>query len=183
MPSKSEYKVSGEEWVGSWVHFMDHVEYWRLFQSAQFLHLHSVREAQNREWMAQLLARAMDRSQLQSPRALSVENVLYTFSEIFEFAARLAQRDLFDEALRLDIAIIGIRHFVLVADFGRAWDGGYFARQNTSRRSWEMATADLVAGSAEYSLEATGWFFRECGFESSMDVFKPEQARFLAGLR
>jgi hypothetical protein len=109
--------------------------------------------------------------------------MLYTFCEIFEFAARLAQRDLFDEALRLDISITGIRHFALVADVGRAWHGGYYARQNTLSRSWELVAADLVSRSAELSLEATGWLFNECGFQSSMDVFRPEQARFLSGLR
>jgi hypothetical protein len=40
----------GENWVASWSTFMGHVEYWRLYQSGQFLSLFAVREFSEKEF-------------------------------------------------------------------------------------------------------------------------------------
>src|SRR5690349_8899477 len=42
---KEEQLLRARNWVGSQTEFSTHIEYWRLYQSGQFLHLHAVREA------------------------------------------------------------------------------------------------------------------------------------------
>ena len=38
-------REQGNNWVASWSAFMGHYEYWRFYQSGQFIHLFSVRES------------------------------------------------------------------------------------------------------------------------------------------
>src|SRR5436309_4044427 len=44
----------GSNWTGSWASFEGQVEYWRLYQSGQFIHLAAVSEAVQQKWQEQL---------------------------------------------------------------------------------------------------------------------------------
>jgi len=50
-------QARGQNWVASWADFMGHVEYWRLFQSGQFLHLFKMLEA-TEAWRDEFLSTA-----------------------------------------------------------------------------------------------------------------------------
>lgn len=188
LSSRSTQQQIDNDWVASWAEFSGHTEYWRFYQSGQFLHLFSVREAFEAEWKADLLARA--RHVVWDPAvdwgtvkgALSVENFIYTVTEIFEFATRLSQRGLYSGSLSIDIAISGIQGFILMAGKGRSWHGFYVAQTDSLRKEWLLDTRDLVATSAQLSLRACDWFFQRFGWRSGMDVFVSEQQKFLKGL-
>ena len=47
-------RTQGVNWVASWADFMGHLEYWRFYQSTQFLHLFSIREATEERWRSRL---------------------------------------------------------------------------------------------------------------------------------
>src|SRR5262249_6008882 len=49
----------GSTWIGSWAAFMGSIEYWRLFQSGQFIHYSAVGEAVGERWHSQLKQAAM----------------------------------------------------------------------------------------------------------------------------
>src|SRR5207244_8721568 len=83
-----DQRANGRNWVSSWSNFMGHIEYWRLYQSAQFLHLFVVREAADESWRRELLARASN-SHIEG--ALDILNFVYTVSEVVEFGSRLAE--------------------------------------------------------------------------------------------
>ena len=44
LSTRNTERASGSNWIASWTPFMNHNEYWRFYQSGQFLHLFSVRE-------------------------------------------------------------------------------------------------------------------------------------------
>ncbi len=44
-----EHRQYGNDWVASWDEYRSHREYWRLYQSGQFLHLFSFKEDHYRE--------------------------------------------------------------------------------------------------------------------------------------
>src|SRR5438477_12026082 len=50
---KPHQRGTGKSWIAAWSDFMNHVEYWRFYQSGQFLHLAAVREVEP-QWRAQL---------------------------------------------------------------------------------------------------------------------------------
>src|ERR671931_2326189 len=44
LSTKNNQRCQGVNWAGSWSNFMGHNEYWRFYQSGQFIHLFSIRE-------------------------------------------------------------------------------------------------------------------------------------------
>lgn len=181
---------TGSSWVASWSEFLGHLEYWRLYQSGQFLHLFAVREAMVPEWRAQLQGFARGHVSYRSdidwdkvPGFFSLLNFLYTVTEVFEFSARLAQHGTYQGDVRVEIGIHRIKGFALTPDFDRAWSEHRVASEDSLVKEWQMPSTDLIANSADASIDATVWFFERFGWLSpSVDVMRRDQAKFLKGL-
>lgn len=56
-------------------------------------------------------------------------------TEIFEFAARLYQAEIYSGMLSIGIRIKGIKGFLLAADWDRGWHSYYAALKNDLGRS------------------------------------------------
>ena len=54
LSSRAAERATGLNWIASWALFMGHNEYWRFYQSGQFLHLFSVTEITHDGWSASL---------------------------------------------------------------------------------------------------------------------------------
>jgi hypothetical protein len=75
---ETEYIASGCDWHGF-------VEYWRLFYSGQFIHLFAPRE----------------NFMYDQPGFIDIPNTLYNIAEVIEFAARLTEKGVYQDSLRL----------------------------------------------------------------------------------
>lgn len=180
----------GNNWVSSWSDFMGHYEYWRFYQSGQFIHLFSVREATEREYKQKL------KSDMQShriftdgeidweavPGFFSITNFIYNITEIFEFAARLCQSQIYTGTLTIQVDIKRIKGFVLTAPWERAWHSYYAASQDNLSKSQEVDSEQLVAASKDISLSTIIWFFERFGWMSpSKDVIRQDQENLIQG--
>jgi hypothetical protein len=122
MPSGSDDVAYGDHWVAAWSDFMGHLEYWRFYQSTQYLYLGSVREVTEKGWAEKLRATQHfinDEDLAAAPGFLSITNFTYNVTEIFEFAARLAQASIYREPVEITIRLTGIQGFILAADPNR----------------------------------------------------------------
>lgn len=151
----------GNNWVASWDEYEHHREYWRFYQSGQFLHLFSFREdhyEEKAEAKAKSDAPALRRH---SPSGyLDVISALWTITEIFEFAARLSQKADFGDAVSVAIHMVDAKDRALHAsDPGRDFSRPYMAAEQTIGREWTVSTRELLGGAADLSLNAAGWFF------------------------
>ena len=180
----------GNNWVSSWSDFMGHYEYWRFYQSGQFLHLFSVREATESEWKKKLqsdmqshLILADDEIDWKAaPGFLSIINFSYIITEIFEFAARLCQSQIYVGTLNIKIDIRGIKGFVLTAPWERAWHSYYAASQDNLSKSQEVDSEQLVGASREISLSTIVWFFERFGWMSPPEsVIRQDQENLIKG--
>jgi hypothetical protein len=179
----------GSHWIASWSDFAGHNEYWRFYQSGQFIHLFSVEEAANADWQEQLRATAKGhlgwgdqakRDWDAIPGFFSVLNFLFTVTEIFEFAARLCEKSIYRSRLKLVIEVKHIKGFVLVHEWGRAWPNYYAASEESLGREWILSPEDLLSESRKHSLAATRWFFERFGWLSASDqVLRTDQENFL----
>jgi hypothetical protein len=179
----------GENWIASWSDFMGHREYWRFYQSGQFLHLFSVREVTAPGWRQKLEAEM--KSHLfymdyidwgKVPGFIALINLLYSMTEIFEFGARLSQSGIYSGLISIRVEIKRIKGFVLSADWDRSWHNYYAASEDNLGHTWTIESSDLVANSAEYSLNAAVWFFERFGWLSpSLEVLRRDQENFLKG--
>jgi hypothetical protein len=180
----------GNNWIASWSDFLGHNEYWRLYQSGQFLHLFSVQEAANPEWREQLRVTAKghlnwgseaQRDWSSIPGFISVLNFLFTVTEIFEFASRLCAKGIYRDQLRISVEVKQIKGFVLVHEWSRAWMHYYSATEDNLGNEWIVDPKDLLAQSKEYSLAATRWFFERFGWLNPTEqVLRSDQDNFLS---
>jgi hypothetical protein len=191
LSNRTEERGFGPDWVAAWSDFWGHLEYWRFYQSGQFLHLFGVREKVEAQWHQKL--KAVTRSHLSHsqnidwdsvPGFIDTTNLLYCVTEIFEFATRLSQKGVYDSGLTISIAIKGIRNFVLTTDWDRGWFHYYAAHEDVLGHSWTVTAEELVADSASYSLKAVEWFLERFGWlDPAMGVLRRDQQAFLSGRR
>ncbi len=164
---------------------MGHLEYWRFYLSTQFLYLGSVREVTETEWLAKLRKtmewHAHARHDIQSvPGFLSITNFTYNVTEIFEFAARLSQAEIYVDPVAINIRITGIYGFMLAADENRMWSSDYVTSQNELTYAVTLAPAELVATAAEQAISCVVWFFERFGWlRPNIDAIRTDQQRLL----
>ncbi|MFZ1978161.1 MAG: hypothetical protein WAV76_09415 [Bacteroidota bacterium] len=189
LSSNTIRRGQGSNWIGSWSDFMGHVEYWRFYQSGQFLYLSSIREVTEPDWKAHILETmkyhfSFDKNIKieEVPGFIDFVNFNYTVTEFLEFAARLAQAGIYDGQFRLCISLIDIKGFLLSANANRAWDYAYVSNENVLEREILLDPTDVIATSAEKALETIIWFFERFGWLSpSIGILKDDQQKFLKG--
>jgi len=189
LSNRDNERAVGTNWVASWVDFWGYRGYWRFYQSGQFLHLFSVREALETKWREKMqsdmkshLSFMKDVKWDKIPGFISMLNFIYSMTEIFEFAARLCQDEVYSGILNIDIRIKGIQGFVLSVDWNRAWDNYCAVAENDLGRSWAFETDILVAESSEKALDAIVWFLERFNWLSpSIEVIRKDQENFLRG--
>ena len=180
---REEHRAYGNNWIASWSDFMGHNEYWRFFQSGQFVHLFSVREATEPDFRQHVQERYGRINWEEIPGFLSILNFVYTATEIFEFAARLCEASVYEGRLTIDIRLKGIKGFILIfTDWDREVDEYYSAGSNELGHSWEIGTSDLIAESLKHSLNAIEWFFERFGWlPPPVEIFRKDQENLLTG--
>ncbi len=184
-PGELDYRSN---YIASWANFMGQIEYWRFYQSSQFLHLSTVREVTEPGWTEKLRKRARSRI-IFHPEPIdwdkvkgffSLPNTIYTFTEIFEFAARLCQRGVYVGNIIIDVQISDVEGFVLVAEGERAWHHYYATSCTELRCSWSYSNRELLTGVVDIVLDSLVWFFERFGWlDAPREALKAEISSFL----
>jgi len=179
-----QYRQNGNDWIASWLDsWTGYSEYWRFFQSGQFVHLFSFWEDTEQHKKAGLPPKTL----IGAPPSPSVTGyvdfmgAMMTITEIFEFAARLVQRVDFNDAVHLTVQMIGVRDRLLVSlDPTRLWYEWCPALEEVLGKEWLMSPADLLADAPAKALEAIFWFYErfQCR-DLPMDLIRNEQRKFL----
>ena len=182
-------RALGNNWIASWSSFMGHYEYWRFYQSGQFIYLSSVREVTETEWRKKLetemkshLSYMRDIDWEAVPGFISIVNFIYNITEIYEFAARLCQARVYSGTLVIKIELRGIKGFVLSAPWDRVWHSYYSASESDLATSNDFSTDTLVASSKEAALKSIVWFFERFGWlNPPEETIAHDQEKLLKG--
>lgn len=158
----SENRQHGSNWVASWANFMGHVEYWRLYQSGQFVHFSATPETEERDWQEKLRNRARvwigSQSNDVSQAYLSMINILWRITEIYEFSARLAQSRIYEDTVLIRIGLHNIKNFAL-SETDRAFHDIYKSDADSLEHDWILEVPDLVTDAPGHALKSAVWFF------------------------
>ena len=84
-----EESGNGQDWVESGCDWMSHIEYWRFYQSGQFIHHSALHEDHD----------------YSDKNILSIVSTVYLMTEIFEFAARLSAKGIYAEGVEVSISL------------------------------------------------------------------------------
>lgn len=190
LSNREHERAHGSNWVGSWSDFRGHREYWRLYQSGQFIHLSGIREATDPEWHAKLQRETKGHLSYvkdidwNAVGFIHITNFIYTVTEVFEFAARMAQANTFGTHVEIAVQLNGVKGFMLTTDWDRAWHSYYAASEDSLAKTWELSVNDLVSDTATRSLDAVFWFFDRFGWHNPpVEVLRQDQSDYLTGRR
>lgn len=163
----------GDSHFASWIEFRGQREYWRMHQSGQFLSLFTVREVVEPGWREKLLQAALSQSPPQErpeitlvPGFLSELNLVYTVTEIVEFAARLAQSRVFDGSVSVDISLRSVDRFMLAFDVDRRCRLRFQASSDVVGHRWLLPCDRLVSDAAALTVEILTWIVARFGWLS-----------------
>ena len=156
-----QHRNNGKAWIESWYEYESYGEYWRFYQSGQFLHLFKFKEDGFRDKAAKKAKSDVPALNSLSPSGyLNAVPALWTITEVFEFAARLTQRVDFGDSVSITIQMIQVKDRALyMSDPARDFSRPYVATKPTIGKEWTVSTQELLGGASDLSLNATEWFF------------------------
>lgn len=172
-------RANGNDWIASWCESEGYQEYWRLYQSAQFVQFRAFIEDAHPEYFRKSL---IDIPEGFSPNGyLDFIRTLFTITELFEFTSRLAQKGILGKSVLLTIQMVNIRNRILCTmDPMRIWTGFNVSTENTLTKKLPISTEILVRKSEEKALEVTLWFFERFGcMDVSPEILIKEQRKLL----
>src|SRR6266567_3209894 len=157
--------------------FISHLEVWRLYQSGQFIHVFSMRE----DWVEGTPLPGL--GNVKPGELLSLESTLYTITEIFLFAARLAQRMALGPEIVVEYALHGLASRKLET-FNPERDSlfllGHGPANTPSFERTVTEKAERISSRApEIALEQTLKLYERFGFDPPKESVQEDQRRFL----
>jgi len=165
---RPERIVNGNDWIESsvdWQH--GHIEYWRLFQSGQFVHHSAMREDYEETSRAK--------------HGLDFLNTLYTITEIFEFSARIAAQTVLTPEAIIEFELHGTADRRIFSwDPGRYFSMDYVCRIEAISHSDQWPDEVLLGRAAELALDATVYVLERFNWtEVPRGLLAEEQRKFL----
>jgi hypothetical protein len=176
-PFYQENKLElGQDWIASSCDWEQgkHFEYWRFYQSGQFIHQFNFWEE------ADPLSRVPAPS-----KYLLVLNTLFTITEIFEFGARLARQEVLGSQAEFIIELHGLKGRELTYEnrIGPILFGGgnkFISTQDVLEFKIQVAVNHLLGSPRALALDSAVSIFDHFGwFNPPRDMLAQEQAKFL----
>jgi len=170
---------SGTDWIENLTDWSDHKEYWRMYRSGQFFHLFGCRE----DWWGEVRIFWSQQSHTTPGYGLSIMSTLYTLTEIYEFAARLAKRGIFDDFLRVSITLNGTKNRRLVTlEINRSLNDNYICNIENIPLSRIISPEEIIGKGYVFAIDDTlNIFERFNWFNAPRKVLEEEQDKFMKG--
>jgi hypothetical protein len=183
LPRLGEGLVKGVDWIEASTESMIWIpitEYWRFYQSGQFAHLINCEE----DWVSRDQLQIQNWRNLPLPeRVLSISNTVYRVTEIYEFAARLATKEIFSSDLSITVELHGMkdRGLVITARMRAPLLENYICRVNDLPYPPKVVSIEtLLAQSSELAFENIVWFFERFNWQNiPVHVIRDDQRRLL----
>ncbi len=163
----------GTDWVGQQCDWQHEIEVWRLYQSGQFVHYFALAG----DWR--------DHSDFWPAepgwtwgKHIYYVNTIYSFLEIFEFAARLAQSPAGAPTMHAEIDLSHLKGRRLVTeDIHVMLHGDYRTEMPNWKHRWEGAQTELIARPRELAASAARELFARFNLDVAVSTISKIQER------
>lgn len=157
-------KIGGIDWVGFEHRWDRYIEVWRLYQSGQFIDYRCIPN----DWSSERIEAA--------PNVLYVGDVVNSYSEIFEFAARLASSSVGAPSIHIEVTLHGLQRKVLafgdpIREFGR----DHRASIDEYPLAWDISTPKLSSQVRELALIASQQLFQQFDWDAAPEILRGYQ--------
>jgi len=171
--------TTGQDWIESGADAPDMVEYWRFYQSGQFVYLSTCREDLILDGAHPTSVGHEERPP--AGRYLAIMDALFRISEVFEFSARLCSRKVLSPQAYVEIKLVGMEERQLFFwETFRHLGAPYRASVREITFSDIFSEADLTTKAGMLALDAAFFVFERFGWLAPpRTVLAEEQRRFL----
>jgi len=164
------------DWVGQESDWENFLEMWRFYQSGQFIDITGMAE----DWYDQCHSIPAGLGDWRPGLILGIGNTLFRYTEIFEFAARLAMTQAGDDNIRVDITVRDLKGRKLRGDshhIRMPRHHNYIASIGEFPYQIELSRTELIAAPRELALKPTTELFRRFNWDPSQDILRDQQKR------
>lgn len=153
------------------------IEGWRFYQSAQFAQCRALWE----DWLDPNI-KYSDTRLVKPGECLSVVGTVYFLTELYEFAARIAEKGVLGKDCEILVALRNSngRKLASLNPLG-CFSGEYrLTKETISPQRLILSSADLMANSSELALAHVVWIFERFGLDNlKPDIYRDEQRKLL----
>jgi len=141
-----------EDWVDAWEDWEEFIEYWRFYRSGKFIHVFALNE--DYVDMKKILP-LRDPPRPKREGYLGFISTTYRVTEIFEFAARLANKGVLNPKIFVSIGLYNIKdHQLATFDMNRFLSDDYvYTTDVPIIIEKEISEQDLVANPDKFALD------------------------------
>lgn len=139
-----------DEYVESWEDWERELEYWRFYRSGKFIHLIGLQDYTDMD-------KALPKHHPPRPKRagyLNFVSAIYQVTEIFEFAARLANKDILRPSASISIGLYNIKDHELASFGSGRLHGNYvYTASDPIVIEKEIPQLELVSTPDEFALD------------------------------
>lgn len=163
--------------IESIVNFGFTKEYWTMFLNAHFYHLFACHE----DWLEEDVFGPSRYSHISPGTILDFLSTLYSVTEIYEFAIRLAQKKVLGRRLRMKIKLFGMENRRISSlTPGRLLVRSYVCREENITLDRKMRVDELIAKGHEIALDTTIEIFELFNWlKVPRDMLREDQRKLL----
>lgn len=172
---------AGSNFYQAWTDWCEFKEFWRMYQSGQFLHYFGLREdwSEIHHW-----GRATEKAAERKPTLNIIGELIYQVTEIYEFLSRLTRSGIYDEGVRVSIALNNMkdRKLVVVDPMRAPLLNTYKTSMEKIEISKQYSQEIILARSEELAFETILHILERFEWHNPpIDVFKRDQEILLSG--
>ena len=172
---KTEPEI-GQDSVSQNIDIEMFVEYWRFYQSGQFVHLGGFKE----DWLDQRTELGMmfgGRYTWPASERLGLLGTIFRFTEIFEFATRMSLSEAGDKTMDIQITLNGLESRILWTESSNRAEffSPRIAAVNQYNFKRAYSDAELAADTRNLALEPAIELFRRFGWDASLETVRSMQ--------
>ncbi len=180
-PGKENQKVGyANNYVSGYIDWTAHKEYWRMYQSRQFIHHFAIwlDWIDQDDWWSELLEKVKP---LGSKIGVN-GSFVYQITEIYIFLSRLCQQNIYTQGVELSLTLSNIEGKELYVDDPYKWPllNSHKASVNEIVFSKKYTDSDLVKDPSSLAMEAIVHFLQRFGWtDLPLEAFSEDQKKLI----
>ena len=162
------------EFVQHWIDWWSHIEFWRMYRSTQFLHYRALKE----DWEDWNERRPNERP----PKGgISVLGIIWLWTEVFEFAFRLARSGIYADGATLTLSLENTKDRQLWVSEGNRMPFSYERRTSASRieHEFDLSPTRLEKSDHDFYLPELVDLFEHFNWTPSVSLLQSDQQKLL----
>ncbi len=165
----------GADWTGQELEWERYLEIWRFYQSGQFVYYGGLVT----DWSDE--TNGLHRKGVDETKKLSVRDVIFRYTEVFELAARLSLTKAGGDGTHIEVTLDNLGSRRLWLDPSSHWGSSVIQKFSLSINEWtykdNFNSAALFANTKELALKPAIELFRRFGWNPPLEILRDMQSQ------